>query len=168
MTKGASGPWGGEVNPSSSGRPPVPLGKCSASIVECTSCELGPLGVLLPVLPELCEFGGFFPFSDLPCFPQHPFLCSLSQTQFLLLQKIFWPHLELREKMLAGLGGFNAAALPAFPGVPCLPVILQLPKVFVLAPQHPARAWPSSEHPGYQTLSILSILSNCFTALPSF
>ena len=79
------------------------------------------------------------------------------------MQKIFWPHLELREKMLAGLGGFNAAALPAFPGVPCLPVILQLPKVFVLAPQHPARAWPSSEHPGYQTLSILSILSNCFT-----
>ena len=79
------------------------------------------------------------------------------------MQKIFWPHLELREKMLAGLGGFNAAALPAFPGVPCLPVILQLPKVFDLAPQHPARAWPSSEHPGYQTLSILSILSNCFT-----
>lgn len=34
-------------------------------------------------------------------------------------KKIFWPHLELREKMLAGLGGFNAAAaLPAFPRCP--------------------------------------------------
>lgn len=34
------------------------------------------------------------------------------------MQKIFWLILELREKMLAGLGGFNAAALPAFPRCP--------------------------------------------------
>ena len=82
-------------------KPPAGRGLRGRTVSSCR----GP--VLLPVFPELCEFGGFFPFSDLSCFPQHPLLCSLSQTQFLLLRttgissdtgvtvELHQPHIEL-------------------------------------------------------------------------